>query len=101
MGAERFHRLLLGCLGIAHVLGSLQKQLLIPHNAGSKKENKKLLSSYLLQVWHVCTLVMEKATGATHPNPSSQAGLDDRCIEGGGDMATGSHGRAILGYTVT
>lgn len=43
---------------------------------------------------------MEKATGATHPNPSSQAGLDDRSIEGGGDMATGSHGRAILGYTV-
>lgn len=76
MGAEQFHRLLLGCLGIAHVLGSLQKQLLIPHSAGSKKENKenkKLLSSYLLQAWYVCTLVMEKATGATHPNISSWA----------------------------
>lgn len=36
VGAEQPHKHPLDCLGIGHVLGFLQKQLLIPRSAGSK-----------------------------------------------------------------
>lgn len=40
VGAEQSHKHHLGCLGIAHVLESLGKQLLIPRSAGSEEEDE-------------------------------------------------------------